>query len=100
MAGDGAPSGGRAADVGARSGQQPGHPGPHPGPTTWTMEPGELRSRRRALGLTQAALARTLGVAPNTLARWERGELSVGNPVLIGIALERLERPRRHARPA
>jgi len=34
-----------------------------------------MQTRRRALGLTQAALAERLGVTPNTLARWERGKL-------------------------
>ena len=29
------------------------------------------------LGLTQAALAKAVGVVPNTLARWERGELAI-----------------------
>ena len=42
-----------------------------------------MRSR---LGLTQAALAEAVGVAPNTLARWERGELGIP-----GWAAERLD---------
>ena len=33
-----------------------------------------LRERRQQLGLTQAGLASALGVAANTVARWERGE--------------------------
>jgi transcriptional regulator with XRE-family HTH domain len=37
----------------------------------------DLRRRRAALGLTQLSLARRLGVAANTVARWERGELPV-----------------------
>lgn len=37
----------------------------------------ELRALRTRLGLTQAALAKAVGVAPNTLARWERGELAL-----------------------
>ena len=37
----------------------------------------ELKSLRSRLGLTQAALAEAVGVVPNTLARWERGELGI-----------------------
>jgi DNA-binding transcriptional regulator YiaG len=29
--------------------------------------------------LTQAAFAELIGVAPNTVARWERGELGIKN---------------------
>ena len=51
------------------------------------MKPAELRQVRKALGLTQESLARRIGVAPNTVARWERGELAM--PVqaarLIGV---------------
>ncbi|MBI4575355.1 MAG: helix-turn-helix transcriptional regulator [Planctomycetes bacterium] len=39
------------------------------------MDPGTIRDRRRGLGLTQAQLAFALGVTPNTVARWERGEV-------------------------
>ena len=46
----------------------------------------ELKSLRTRLGLTQAALAEAVGVVPNTLARWERGELGI--PVW---AVERLD---------
>lgn len=37
----------------------------------------ELKALRSRLGLTQAALAQAVGVVPNTLARWERGELAI-----------------------
>ena len=37
----------------------------------------ELKALRKRLGVTQAELARAVGVAPNTLARWERGELGI-----------------------
>ena len=37
----------------------------------------DLKALRSRLGLTQAALARAVGVVPNTLARWERGELAI-----------------------
>jgi predicted ATPase/DNA-binding XRE family transcriptional regulator len=53
---------------------------------------GELRATRYELGLTQAALAAALGVAPNTVARWERGAAPIGNPALVQLALERVAR--------
>ena len=45
-----------------------------------------LKSLRSRLGLTQAALAEAVGVVPNTLARWERGDLGVPS-----WAVERLD---------
>ena len=56
------------------------------------VTPAGLRARRRALGLSQRALAEAIGVSGNTIARWERGELTIGSPVLLGYALEHLER--------
>ena len=50
------------------------------------MRHAELKALRSRLGMTQAALAQAVGVVPNTLARWERGELAI--PVR---AIERLE---------
>ena len=41
------------------------------------MEGKELRLLRNRLVLSQAKLARLVDVAPNTLARWERGELKI-----------------------
>jgi predicted ATPase/DNA-binding CsgD family transcriptional regulator len=52
----------------------------------------ELRTRRRALGLTQSELADRLGVSPNTVARWERGEQNIGNATRVARTLARLER--------
>jgi non-specific serine/threonine protein kinase len=54
------------------------------------LTPEELRERRKALGLSQASLGRALGVSPNTLARWERGELKLSNPSLVRLALDGL----------
>ena len=50
------------------------------------MKHTELKSLRSRLGVTQAALAEAVGVVPNTLARWERGELGIP-----GWAAERLD---------
>ncbi len=54
------------------------------------MEGDELREKRIALGLTQAQLATILDVKPNTVARWERGLLSV--PRTVELAMETIER--------
>lgn len=64
------------------------------------LSPADLRLRRRAIGATQSALAAALGVTPTTVARWERGEQTIGNPEMLKLALERLSttssvRPRR-----
>jgi DNA-binding transcriptional regulator YiaG len=41
------------------------------------MTPTQLRRLRRHMGLSQAGFAALVGVAPNTVARWERGELGL-----------------------
>ena len=41
----------------------------------------ELRTIRRRLGVSQARLARLIGVRQNTVGRWERDELSISEPV-------------------
>jgi predicted ATPase/DNA-binding CsgD family transcriptional regulator/transcriptional regulator with XRE-family HTH domain len=63
------------------------------------LSPGELRACRLRLGLSQSELAHRLGVAPNTLARWERGTLCMLNPVVVRLALERLEATADEPRP-
>jgi transcriptional regulator with XRE-family HTH domain len=47
-------------------------------------------------GLTQAVLAAKLGVPPNSVARWERNDRTIAEPVvrLIRLALE-LAKPKR-----
>lgn len=40
----------------------------------------ELRSIRNRLKLTQQELAKRVGVAPNTIARWERDEMRINEP--------------------
>src|SRR5215469_15174642 len=54
------------------------------------MLPEDLREQRLRLHLSQAALAEALGVARNTVARWERSELEIRHPELIQMALDRL----------
>jgi transcriptional regulator with XRE-family HTH domain len=41
------------------------------------MTPHQLRQFRQRLGLTQAEFAECISVAPNTVARWERGVLGM-----------------------
>ena len=69
---------------------------------TWVTESGidagGLRVRRQALGLSQIALARQLGVTENTVARWERGDMAIGSPWLVRLALDELERARMRQR--
>src|ERR1700687_1179707 len=55
------------------------------------LSPAELRARRQALALSQAALAGLLGVTPTTVARWERSEQKIGNPERLRAALARFE---------
>jgi len=47
-----------------------------------------LRDRRRALGMTQAALAKELGVAPMSISRWEIGSMGVARPLWLLAMLE------------
>ena len=49
---------------------------------------------RTTLGLTQAQLAKLLGVWPNTVAVWERGEKPIPGPVELAmkLLLEKKER--------
>lgn len=48
----------------------------------------ELKSRRRQLTLTQAALAARLGVAVTTVSRWETGETPI--PPYLTMAMKYL----------
>jgi DNA-binding transcriptional regulator YiaG len=41
------------------------------------MTPKQLLAFRNRLGLSQSGFAKIVGVAPNTVARWERGELGM-----------------------
>jgi transcriptional regulator with XRE-family HTH domain len=53
------------------------------------MESKELKQRRGQLGLTQAELAEVLGVAENTVWRYEKGATSI--PKHMALTLEALE---------
>lgn len=50
-----------------------------------------IRATREKLKLTQVELAEHLGVAGNTVARWERGELIPESVKLVELALFGLE---------
>jgi transcriptional regulator with XRE-family HTH domain len=52
----------------------------------------QLRTLRRSTKLTQAQFARLLGLAPNTVARLERDELRIREPIarLAEMTTERL----------
>ena len=50
----------------------------------------DLKAQRLALGLSQRKLAEALGVSPNTVARWERGELHIAQPKMLALALAQL----------
>jgi transcriptional regulator with XRE-family HTH domain len=56
------------------------------------LTPAALRTRRAALGLSQAALAARLGASVTTLARWERGEHAIAHPEMVDLALTALEK--------
>ena len=68
-------------------------------PYVQLMQPAELRQRRRALGLTQAALGAALGVTATTVARWERGERVPMTPRVLQLALDGLARERTASMP-
>ncbi len=55
------------------------------------MKPEEIRAYRQKLGYTQGELATALGVAPNTVSRWELGTAKPESPEMLTLALEALE---------
>lgn len=58
------------------------------------MTPDNLRATRQRLRLTQAELAEYLGVARNTVTRWEAGTLRLARPQMIAALLREVERQR------
>lgn len=51
----------------------------------------EIRDiRKKHLNWTQKELGAALGVSSNTIARWERNEVKIDNPIMLGLALEAL----------
>ena len=56
--------------------------------------PIELQARREALGLSQAALARILGVEQSTVSQWESGDhaIAAGTSAYLEHLEERLEK--------
>jgi transcriptional regulator with XRE-family HTH domain/uncharacterized protein YuzE len=54
------------------------------------LDGAELRKERERIGLSQLELARRLSVSPNTVARWERGELKIEHSGMLELALRSL----------
>lgn len=61
-----------------------------PDAETARLDGGKLRRKREQLGLSQVELGRKLSVSPNTVARWERGELKIEHPGMLHLALSSL----------
>lgn len=55
------------------------------------MLPEEIKTRRNKLGLTQSELAERLGVATNTVSRWELGTSEPESGPMLDLALKYLE---------
>jgi DNA-binding transcriptional regulator YiaG len=51
------------------------------------MRGAECRRIRRSLGLTQVEFAEQLGLTGNTVARWERDEMAIREPMAKLIRL-------------
>ena len=61
---------------------------------------GMLDTAHRRLGLSQNKLAAVVGVAGNTIARWERNEMKMGPSMdrLVRLVVAQVEAPRPRAR--
>ena len=55
----------------------------------WTMNGKDLKIARIKLDLTQAQLAQALDLNPNTISRYEQGDLKVSR--VLALAIEALE---------
>lgn len=64
------------------------------------MTPDELRTRRKALRLSQVKLAEALGVTQHTISRWEEGKMKLSAPrsLWLDVEMKRVERERRTRR--
>jgi DNA-binding transcriptional regulator YiaG len=58
---------------------------------TASLDGAQLRQTREQLNLSQVELARKLSVSPNTVARWERGELKIEHAGMLQLALSSLQ---------
>lgn len=60
------------------------------------MDGKELRKRRDQMKLTQVELAEELGVTSNTVARYERDELAIPEPVArLTVLIQKLKTEKR-----
>lgn len=60
------------------------------GPSHDQLTGAGLAAVRHKLGLSQSQLADLLGIPVNTLARWERGDVTIRHPRILSLALEAL----------
>jgi transcriptional regulator with XRE-family HTH domain len=58
--------------------------------TLAAVTPDELRRKRERLGMTQAELAKRLGVTKSTVLRYENGRITI--PKMLDMAIRDLER--------
>lgn len=56
-------------------------------PAVTPMDGATFRRLRLRLGVSQAGLAATMGVSPNTVYRWEAGMVEIPPPVAVLIRL-------------
>jgi transcriptional regulator with XRE-family HTH domain/uncharacterized protein YuzE len=61
---------------------------------TARLDGSKLKREREQLGMSQLELGRKLSVSPNTIARWERGELKIEHPGMLQLALSSLRSDR------
>lgn len=61
------------------------------------MTPDELRTRRKALRLSQEKLAEALGVTQHTVSRWEECKMQITAPrsMWLDAEMKRIERERK-----
>ena len=64
------------------------------------MNGAEIKEYREKLAMTQEQFAEALGVARNTIARWERDAATPESPKMLGLAMKQLllQRNRNYSR--